>query len=167
MPSKHWIFHHKHQDKHRMCVCRILKERRHCRVFVLDSLKHIRWLWPIYFSVEMNPPTKITSGAKFCWYQNFFKGQLLGKWVWAFQRHKNQAPPRALSLIWGFPSMEQTVKNLIFHFKTIKPCCENLSINNFHQQGCSCICLKEKCETIFEIDAHLQNLQWFQCANAL
>jgi len=48
-------------------------------------------------------------------------------------------------------------------FSTIKLYCEVLVINIFQRQSCSCVCLKDMCETRIKIDAYLRILQWFKC----
>jgi len=54
-------------------------------------------------------------------------------------------------------------KNRIFHFPIIKPCCKVVLINNFQRQSCSLKSLEGYRENVFEIDAYLGFLQWFQC----
>ena len=80
------------------------------------------------FSAEVTPPTKIAFFS-LClvdlWengriYRNYFNGQLLEKWVWAFQWQLNQPPQLDPFPHLGGRKHEKNAKNGFSHFQMIK-----------------------------------------------
>ena len=72
----------------------------------------VTWPWPIYLASKWPPDENRVfslclvdlweNGRR---YRNDFNGQLLGKWVWAFQRHQSQPSNLTPSPIWGVENM--------------------------------------------------------------
>jgi len=46
-------------------------------------------------------------------------------------------------------------------FKWVKLWCDVFPVNDIQRQSCSCICLQDKCETVFEIDVYLRILEYY------
>ena len=153
-----------------MCVCHEVSQTRCGRTLPLShsfrswliwkvnfsSLRRykkfcrVTWPWPIYLAPKWPPDQNRVfslclvdlweNGRR---YRNDFNVQLLGKWVWAFQRHQNQPPNLTPSPHFGGRKHEKNAKNGFYHFQMIKLWGEVLPINNFQMQSCLRICLED------------------------
>ena len=85
---------------------------------------------PFLFGAEVTPPTKIFVSALFCVvylsdnysrYRNYLAGQLLEKWLRAFQRHQI-GPNMTPRPHWGGGVKRNIQENCIYNFHMIKQC---------------------------------------------